>query len=68
MADQEDEGSIRQCFLKDGESRPTDVMRATQVLEALGFSCEDGLDVLATAFFETMADAEDLSAVIVFKT
>jgi hypothetical protein len=68
MADQEDEGSIRQCLLKDGESRPTDVMRATQVLEVLGFSCEDGLDVLATAFFETMADAEDLSAVFVFKT
>ena len=68
MAEQEDEGSIRKHLLNDGELRPADVMRATQVLEALGFSCEDDLDILATAFFETMADAEDRSAVMVFKT
>jgi hypothetical protein len=67
MADQEDAGSLRQYLLRDGELRPKDVMRATQVLEALGFSGEEDLDTLATAFFDTMADAEDLSAVMVFK-
>ena len=67
LVEQEDEGSIRQYLQRVGELRPADVMRAAQVLEELGFNSEEDLEILATAFFETMADAEDLSAVMVFK-
>jgi len=67
LVEQEDEGSVLQHLLKDGELRAADVMRAAQVLEALGINSEDDLDILATAFFDAMADAGDLSAVMVFK-
>jgi hypothetical protein len=67
LVENEEAGSIRQYLQMDGELRPGDVLRIATIFEDLGFTSEEDLDILATAFFETMADAENVPAVMVFK-
>jgi len=67
LVEDDEAGSLRQYLQKDGELRAGDVMRISSVLADLGFTSEEDLDILVTAFFETMADAEDVPAVMIFK-
>jgi hypothetical protein len=72
LVQKEESGSMKEYLRADGLLSEGDILRLAKVLDDLGFASSDDLNILGTAFFETMVDEEHnpngkVPAVIVYK-